>query len=50
MAEADKWSIDKLESSNWMTCKFQMKHLQLAKGLLGLVDRMEVQGESPMIQ
>ena len=42
MAEIDKWSIDKLDSSNWMTWKFQIKHLLLAKDLLGLVDGMEV--------
>ena len=42
MAEIDKWSIDKLDSSNWMTWKFQIKHLLLAKDLWGLVDGTEV--------
>jgi len=42
MPEVDKWSIDKLDSSNWMTWIFQMKHLLLARGLWGLVDGTEV--------
>ena len=42
MAEIGKWSIDKLDSSNWMTWKFQIKHLMLVKDLWRLVDRMEV--------
>ena len=29
----DKWTIDKLDGSNWITWKFQLKHLLLAKGL-----------------
>ena len=32
----EKWSIDKLDSVNWNTWKFQMKHLLLAKGTLGI--------------
>ena len=50
MAEADKWSIDKLDSSNWTTWEFQMKHLLLAKSLWGLVDGTEFLGESPTVQ
>ena len=42
MAEIDKWSIDKLDSLNWMTWKFQIKYLLLAKDLWGLVDGTEV--------
>ena len=38
----DKWSIDKLDSSNWMTWKFQIKYLLLAKDLWGIVDGTEV--------
>ncbi len=34
----EKWTIDKLNGSNWTTWKFQMKHLLLAKGLWGYVD------------
>ena len=34
----EKWSIEKLNGSNWNTWKFQMKHLLLAKGLWSLVD------------
>ena len=34
----EKWSIDKLDGSNWTTWKFQMRHLLLAKGLWGHVD------------
>ena len=50
MGEVDKWSIDKLDSSNWMTWKFEIKHLLLAKGLWGIVEGMEVLGESPTVQ
>ena len=41
----EKWSIDKLDSSNWTLWKFQMCHLLLAKGLWGHVDGMEVLAE-----
>ncbi len=34
----ERWSIDKLEGSNWSTWKFQMKHLLLAKGLWGIAE------------
>ena len=48
MAESvdEKWSIDKLNASNWMTWKFQMRHLLLAKGLWGYVDGSEVLAEA----
>ena len=42
MADIDKWSIEKLVSSNWMTWKFQIKHLLLAKDLWGFIDGTEV--------
>ena len=44
MAKAmeEKWSIEKLDGANWMTWKFQMKHLLLGKGLWGHVDGTEV--------
>ena len=38
----EKWVIDKLDGPNRTTWKFQMKHLLLAKGLWGVVDRTEV--------
>ena len=38
----EKWSIEKLDGSNWNTWKFQMKHLLMAKGLSNLVDGSEV--------
>ena len=28
----EKWSIDRLDGKNWMTWKFQMRHLLLASG------------------
>ena len=34
----DKWTIDKLDGSNWITWKFQLKHLLLAKDLWKYVD------------
>ena len=34
----DKWTIDKLDNSNWTTWKFQMRHLLMAKGLWKYVD------------
>ena len=50
MAEVDKWSIDKLDSSNCTTWKFQMKHLLLANGLWGIVNGTEVLRENPTVQ
>ena len=41
----DRWTIDKLDGSNWITWKFQLKHLLLAKGLWKYVDRSAVLGE-----
>ena len=41
----EKWSIDKLDSSNWITWKFQMRHLLMAKGLWKYVDGSEVLAE-----
>lgn len=39
--EADKWTIDKLGTSNWITWKFQMRHYLLSKGLWKYVDGTE---------
>ena len=39
--ESDKWSIDKLGSSNWITWKFQMRHFLLSRGLMKYVDGTE---------
>ena len=50
MADVDKWSIDKLDSSNWITWKFQIKHLLLAKDLWGIVDGTEVLAENASAQ
>ena len=44
----EKWSIDKLDGSNWNTWKFQMKHLLMAKGIWGLVDGSEVLAHDAM--
>ena len=38
----EKWSIEKLDGSNWNTWKFQMNHLLMEKELWGLVDGSEV--------
>ena len=38
----EKWSIDKLGPSNWITWKFQIRHLLMAKGLWKYVDGSEV--------
>ena len=38
----EKWSIEKLNGSNWNTWKFQMKHLLMTKGLWSLIDGSEV--------
>ena len=43
--ETDKWSIDKLGNSNWITWKFQMRHYLLSKGLWKYVDETEVLAE-----
>lgn len=37
----EKWTIEKLDGSNWTTWKFQMKHLLLAKGLWGVTEGTE---------
>ena len=42
MADIDKWLIEKLDSSNWMMWKFQIKHLLLAKDLWGFIDGVEI--------
>ena len=48
MAESfNKWSIDRLDSSNWVTWKFQMRHLLLAKGLWRFVNGSEALPGSP---
>ena len=46
----EKWSIEKLDNSNWTTWKFQMLHLLLAKGLWGHVDGTEVLAEDANAQ
>ena len=45
MVMEEKWSVDKLDGTNWMTWKFQVRHLLLAKGLWGYVDGTEVLAE-----
>ena len=45
MAMEEKWSVDKLDGTNCMTWKFQVRHLLLAKGLWGYVDGSEVLAE-----
>ena len=45
MAAKEKWSIDKLDDSNWSTWKFQMRHLLLGKELWKYVDGLEVLAE-----
>ena len=46
----EKWTIDKLDGSNWMTWKFQMRHLLLGKGLYGLADGSEELAEGANAQ
>lgn len=41
----DKWVVDKLDGSNWITWKFQLKHLLLGKGLWKYVDGSAVLAE-----
>ena len=42
MRDVEKWSMDKLDGSNWITWKFQMRHLLRAKRLWGYVEGTEV--------
>ena len=42
----DKWFVDRLDGSNWITWKFQMKHLLLGKGLWKYIDGSAVLAES----
>ena len=46
----ETWSIDKLDSSNWITWKFQMQHLLLPKGLWEYVDGTEAIREDASAQ
>ena len=46
----EKWSIDKLDGSNWTAWKFQMRHLLLAKELWKLIDGTEVLAENANAQ
>ena len=46
----EKWVIDKLDGSNWITWKFQMRHFLLAKGLWGYVDGSETLREDASAQ
>ena len=42
MAETDiRWSVNRLDGTNWPVWKFQMTHLLLAKGIWGFVDETE---------
>ena len=43
----EKWSIEKLDGSNWITWKFQSRHLLMAKGLWKFVDGSAVLAEDP---
>ena len=45
MSMEEKWTIDKLDGGNWITWKFQMRHLLSAKGLWKYVDGSEVVAE-----
>ena len=47
---SDKWSIDKLDGSNWTTWKFQMRRLLLAKRLWGHVEGTEVIAEGASVR
>ena len=41
----DEWAVDKLDGSNWITWKFQLRHLLMAKGLWKYVDGSAVLAE-----
>ena len=42
----EKWSVEKLDwSTNWMTWKFQLRHLLMAKGLWKYVEGSAVLAE-----
>ena len=48
--ESDKWTIDKIDGSNWITWKFQLKHILLAKGLWKYVDGSAVLAEDATVE
>ena len=48
--DSDKWIIEKLDGSNWITCKFQLKHLLLAKDLWKYVDGSAVLVEDATVE
>ena len=41
----EKWAVEKLDGSNWITWKFQLRHLLMAKGLWKFVDGSAVLAE-----
>ena len=41
----EKWTIDKLDGTNWSTWKFHMRHMLLLKGLWGIVDGTDILAE-----
>ena len=44
MAE-EKWTIEKLDGTNWSAWKFHMRHMLLLKGLWGIVDGTDTLAE-----
>lgn len=46
----DKWTVEKLDGSNWITWKFQVKHLLLAKGLWKYADGSAVLAEDATVE
>eukprot|EP00794_Sanderia_malayensis_P003880 gene3880-4423_t len=42
MAEAERWSVEKLNGGNWITWKFQMSHVLKAKQLWKIVSGEEI--------
>ena len=50
MSTDEKWSIDRLDGQNWMTWKFQMRHLLLVKDLWGFVGGTETLREDATAQ
>ena len=41
----EKWTLEKLDGYNWITWKFQLCHLLMAKGLWKFVDGSAVLAE-----
>jgi dsDNA-binding SOS-regulon protein len=46
----ERWAVEKLEGPNWITWKFQLRHLLMAKGLWKFVDGSAVLADDAAVE